>query len=74
MSGTVTVDRVKCACSDCACVVEVARSIQRDGRIYCSDACADHHRSGLPACRLHLPRISQYERMARATSRGAGDH
>ena len=46
MSGTVTVDRVKCACSDCVCIVEVSRGIQRDGRIYCSDACADHHRSG----------------------------
>lgn len=42
---TITVDRVKCACSDCVCVVEVSKGIQKDGRIYCSENCADHHKS-----------------------------
>ena len=43
---TLTVELVKCACSDCVCVVEVKEGIQRDGHIYCSDAGADHHKSG----------------------------
>ena len=29
---TVTVDRVKCACSDCVCVVGVDQGVKRDGR------------------------------------------
>jgi hypothetical protein len=41
-----TVERVKCACSDCICVVDLKKGIERDGRVYCSDACADHHKSG----------------------------
>jgi hypothetical protein len=41
-----TVSMVKCACSDCICVVSVDKSIQRDGRIFCSDECADHHKGG----------------------------
>jgi metallothionein len=43
---TVTVDRVKCACSDCVCVVGVDKGVKCDGRIYCSDECADHHAKG----------------------------
>ena len=42
----VTVDMVKCACSDCVCVVDAKKALQREGRIYCSDECADHHKSG----------------------------
>jgi hypothetical protein len=41
-----TVERVKCACSDCICVVDVDKGVKRDGRIYCGDACAEHHKSG----------------------------
>ncbi|WP_207537022.1 metallothionein [Sabulicella rubraurantiaca] len=41
-----TVEMVKCACSDCVCVVGTAKAIKRDGRFYCSDACADHHPDG----------------------------
>ena len=40
---TVQIDHVKCACADCVCVVEVTKGVARDGRIYCADACADHH-------------------------------
>ena len=46
MSATVTVDMVKCACSDCICVVATNRGIQKEGRIFCSSECADHHESG----------------------------
>lgn len=42
-----TVEMVKCACSDCVCVVGAAKAIERDGRLYCSDACADHHPDGV---------------------------
>jgi len=43
---TVTVDRVKCACNDCVCVVGVDQGVKHDGRIYCSDECANHHAKG----------------------------
>ena len=43
---SVTIDRVKCACSDCVCVVDVEQGVKRDSRIYCGDACADHHPAG----------------------------
>ena len=40
-----TVTSQKCACTDCVCVVAVADAVKKDGRNYCSDACADGHRS-----------------------------
>jgi Prokaryotic metallothionein len=27
-----TIERVKCACSDCVCVVDVKKGVHRDGR------------------------------------------
>jgi metallothionein len=42
----VQVSQVKCACVDCVCVVPVAGAIRRDERLYCSAACADHHKDG----------------------------
>ncbi len=41
-----TVDMVKCACGDCVCVVKVDAGIERDGRLYCSESCAEHHKDG----------------------------
>jgi hypothetical protein len=41
-----TVEMVKCACSDCICVISIDKAIQREGRIYCSDECAEHHKTG----------------------------
>jgi metallothionein len=41
-----TVSMVKCACSDCICVVSVDKAIEKEGRIFCSDECADHHKAG----------------------------
>jgi metallothionein len=43
---TVTIDRVKCACSDCVCVVGVDQGVKHDGQIYRSDECANHHVKG----------------------------
>ncbi len=41
-----TVDMVKCACGDCVCVVKVDAGVKRDGRLYCSESCAEHHKDG----------------------------
>lgn len=40
---SVTIDQVKCACADCVCVVSVSKGVERDGRIYCGDICANSH-------------------------------
>ncbi len=38
------VSMVKCACSDCVCIVQIREAVMRESRLYCSDACADHHK------------------------------
>ena len=43
---SVTIDMVKCACADCVCVVDVSKGVNRDGRSYCGDPCAEHHTGG----------------------------
>jgi len=43
---SVTVDLVKCACTDCVCVFNAKQGLERDWRIYCGSAWADHHKSG----------------------------
>lgn len=43
---SVTVDKVKCACGDCVCVVDVDAGVTKDGRVYCGEACADGHKAG----------------------------
>lgn len=40
------VTMVKCACADCVCVVKTEGAVEKDGRIYCSSECADHHKDG----------------------------
>lgn len=35
-----TAEKVKCACESCQCQVEVAKGVVRDGKVYCSNACA----------------------------------
>ena len=42
---TVTVDMVKCACTDCVCVVSTQSAVQAEGRLFCGDDCATHHAS-----------------------------
>ncbi|QEY33004.1 conjugal transfer protein TrbI [Synechococcus sp. RSCCF101] len=34
---------VKCACAKCSCDVDPATAVSRDGRAYCSEACATGH-------------------------------
>lgn len=34
---------MKCACADCVCVVPTGDAVDRNGRLYCSDACAAGH-------------------------------
>ncbi|MGA2496952.1 MAG: metallothionein [Tepidisphaeraceae bacterium] len=31
---------VKCACPSCQCVVQRDKGVVRDGKLYCSEACA----------------------------------
>lgn len=42
----IEITAVKCACTDCVCIVPVAQAIKRESRMFCSDLCADHHRDG----------------------------
>ena len=41
-----TIEQVKCACADCVCIVGVDKGVKRDGRVYCNETCADHHKDG----------------------------
>nr|WP_290227676.1 metallothionein [Trichocoleus desertorum] len=41
------VSQMKCACDSCLCIVSPnEQAVQRDGKYYCSDACANGHASG----------------------------
>ncbi|MDJ0510654.1 MAG: metallothionein [Crocosphaera sp.] len=42
----VTVNQMKCACSSCVCIVNISDAIQKEGKYYCSDACANGHSEG----------------------------
>ncbi|HEY9706879.1 MAG TPA: metallothionein [Oculatellaceae cyanobacterium] len=37
---------VKCACNSCECVVSTSDAVQKDDKLYCSDACASGHTNG----------------------------
>ncbi len=41
-----TVTHMKCACSSCVCIVSISDAIQKEGKYYCSDACANGHTEG----------------------------
>lgn len=41
-----TETKVKCACEPCGCVVSPATAVEKDGKYYCSDACANGHPDG----------------------------
>ena len=43
----VMVKQVKCACAASVCIVNVSKGVERDGRLYCNDTCATHHRDGV---------------------------
>lgn len=42
--ASVNVEMVKCACSDCVCIVNVSTAVTRNDRPYCCDECADGHK------------------------------
>ncbi len=39
-----------CACPDCQCKVNEGHRVLRNGKEYCSDACADGHANGEGCC------------------------
>ena len=45
-----TVTQMKCACESCLCVVDIGSAIDKDGKHYCSDACANGHSDGSTGC------------------------
>lgn len=44
-TANLEITQVKCACADCVCVVPTDKAIVKGGRYYCSDACADGHKT-----------------------------
>jgi metallothionein len=45
-----TVTQMKCACEPCLCVVSVDKAVEKEGKYYCSQACADEHKDGQTGC------------------------
>lgn len=45
-----TVSQMKCACEPCLCIVSVEAAIEKDGKFYCSDVCANDHPNGHGDC------------------------
>ncbi|MGD1901607.1 MAG: metallothionein [Geitlerinemataceae cyanobacterium] len=45
-----TVTQAACACAPCVCTVDPASAIQKNGKSYCSDACANNHPEGESSC------------------------
>jgi metallothionein len=41
----IAVTTMKCACESCLCVVSIADAIEKNGKYYCCQACADGHTS-----------------------------
>ncbi|SFG48257.1 metallothionein [Methylobacterium gossipiicola] len=52
-----TTEMVPCACTDCVCKVKAGTGIERDGKTFCCEACADGHAShdgcGHSGCACH---------------------
>ncbi|MEM1293973.1 MAG: hypothetical protein AAGH89_01320 [Verrucomicrobiota bacterium] len=47
MSATET---TPCACPDCKCTISKDHHVVKDGKDYCSEACASGHASGNGCC------------------------
>lgn len=45
-----TVTGMKCACESCLCVVSIEDAIQKNGKAYCSQECAEGHPEGGKGC------------------------
>ncbi|MEQ9672007.1 metallothionein [Coleofasciculus sp. G2-EDA-02] len=41
-----TATQTQCACDSCECMVSNDSAVQKDGKYYCSDACANGHPNG----------------------------
>ena len=41
-----TTTEVKCACESCHCNVSTDAAVQKDGKFFCSEACANNHIDG----------------------------
>ncbi|WP_071839783.1 metallothionein [Synechococcus sp. KORDI-100] len=39
-----------CACEPCGCQISSQTSVEKDGKTYCSQACADGHAQQDPCC------------------------
>jgi hypothetical protein len=51
MNTTTSKDATACACPDCQCEVTEGHHVSRNGKEYCSEACADGHTSGAGCCK-----------------------
>lgn len=40
------VTQMKCACEACLCIVSLTDAVQKEGRYYCGEACANGHPAG----------------------------
>ncbi|MEC4985245.1 MAG: metallothionein [Oscillatoria sp. PMC 1068.18] len=47
-----TATSMKCACESCKCVVSLEEAIQKNGKYYCCENCANGHPEG-KACKHH---------------------
>jgi hypothetical protein len=41
-----TVSQMKCACESCLCIVSLEKAVAKEGKYYCSEACASGHPDG----------------------------
>ncbi|WP_250398303.1 metallothionein [Synechococcus sp. MU1651] len=40
----------QCACEPCGCVVSPQKAVKKEGKIYCSQSCADGHAGDDKCC------------------------
>jgi hypothetical protein len=50
MESMNTTTESACACPDCKCSVTPGHRVDKDGKSYCSEACAGGHTSGEGCC------------------------
>ena len=52
-----TATLTKCACESCQCAVDEDSTLKKDGKYFCSEACANGHPDGAgcghPGCGCH---------------------
>ena len=57
---TATVTQMKCACPSCLCIVNISDAISKEGKYYCSDACAKGHSEGAGCSHAGFSSIHYY--------------